>query len=330
MESFGLVRALSSASMDDARSSAHLVWHALAAFGVALAGTIATAPFAAGWTCTDRDLAWSLALCTPLVALLPGWLASPRRYGRTGATAVSAATSIGAGAVNAVVVWVVSESLHGGSPLDDDLGLVLLFALPFGGIPGAAFGVPMGFGTWFARTKLAAPAGAIGAARGLLLVVAVVGAGTSALVVTTRDLVYTAWPVVLAFDVIVAVLCLAVATRDVLLALRIHRLASDATGTFAIVDAPADAPPAGLPRVLDGGGGGGRSVQIVRTAPQDAGPYRATRLSVPILSLAAPPRATIAALARAALLLVLCAGILGWSATQAPRLAPLPPLACLD
>ncbi len=157
---------------------------------------------------------------------------------------------------------------------------------------------------------------------------AIAGAGTSALVVTTRDLVYTAWPVVLVFDAVVALLCLAVAARDLRLALRIHRLANDRTGAVEIADAPADEPPEGLPHVLGGASWRVRPMQILRIAAQDPGPYRASRARTPLLSLAAPPRAALAALVRGALLLVLCAGILGWSATQAPHLAPAPPLVC--
>lgn len=301
-----------------------LLWHALAGLGTGSACTIATAPFATGAGCDASRLAWSLAICTPLLAVLPPLVASHRGLGRGGAATISGVLAVLVGALNAVVVWVVTEILAGGVDVDE-IGVVLLFSLPFGGIPGAGFSLPLAAATWFTRARLQAPAGAIGASRGLLLVVAIVGAATSTVVVqtmTAQHATYMAWPFVLAFDVAVGLACLAVAARDAWLALRIHDLASDRTGAIEIVETSVGAPPPGLPHVIGGASPRRRPVQILRGAVQDPGPYRTSRARTPILSLAAPPPQAIGALIRRVVLLVACAAVLGWSATAAPRLAP--------
>lgn len=311
--------------MEPSSARRHL-WNALAGLGVGAACTVATAPFATGWTCSEADLAWALVLCSPILSIVPTLTTGSPRLGRAGSFAVTGVLAILMGAVNATVVWAITQ-LAVGRDLDE-LGTVMVFSLPFGGVPGLGFALPLALGGWFARDAGKASAASIGGARGLLLVVALVGAATSLVVVTMRDLVYTAWPFVVAFDVVVALLCVGYAARDALLALHIRRLVAGRSGTVVVAEDLGEEPPADVPHVLSGGSWRRRRVQLLRVAPQDPGPYRTSEARTPVLSLAGPVDFTLRALVRGIALLVLCAGLLGWSAAQAPHIAPRPPNVC--
>ena len=306
-----------------------LFWNALSGFGVGLGCTITTALFATGGGCSDRQLAGTLLVCSPLLATVPALLTSRPRLGPGMAATLTGVLAVLMGAVNAVVVWVVTQLLAGRHDFHD-FGAVLIFSLPFGGIPGAGYAVPMAFGAWFARKKIAAPQAAVGAARGLLVTVAAVGAAASALVATTRGVEYSFWPVLLAFDVVVAAACVWVAIRDVRWAFRLRRMQNDPTGTFEIVPANPDAPSAGL-RHLVGGAFGTQAptpTHVVRLQTQETAPYRASRARMPVLSLEAPPTNVRRALLASAGILLVCAALLTYGATQMPQLAPRNPTAC--
>lgn len=303
------------------------LWHALAGFGVGLACTIATAPFASGWTCRSLHLAAALFVCSPLLAALPALATSSPRLGAGGAATLTGVLAVVAGAANAVVVWALTQWLGG----DDfrNLGAVLVFSLPFGGVPGAAYGLPLAAGTYFARRKLDLPSGSVGAGRGLLLLIAMVAAATSVFAVRATEGAYTIWLAVVAVDAVLALGCVVAAARDFTWALRLHALATDRTGAVEIVDAPDPEAPVGLRHVVTGFGVRSRPVQVHRLAVQDPGPYRASSARRALLSVDAPIPTAIRILCVGIVLLLLCAAILGWSATRATHLAPESRLECV-
>lgn len=297
-----------------------LFWNALAGIGVGMSCTVATALFATGGGCTDRRLAVALLIWSPLLSALPPVLTSSRRLGHGSAAALAGVLAILMGAVNAIAVWTTTQFFSEYRSFDE-LGAVLVFALPFGGVPGAGYALPLGLATYFARKKVAAPRGAIGAGRALLLTIAIVGTATSALLVSAEHIQYSLWPAILTFDAGLALLCVTVAARDVRWALRLRRMARDASGALEIADADPETMPAGLTHVA-GGSRGARPTLVYRLDDQDALPYRNARTRVPILSLDAPPVAVSGVLLRGAALLLVCAALLVWSATQTPHLAP--------
>lgn len=293
-----------------------------------MACTVATALFATGGGCSDRRLAVALLVWSPILSMVPPVLTRGPRLGPGSGATLAGVVAIVMGALNAIVVWMTVQLLDGGDLRD--IGAVLVFSLPFGGVPGAGYAVPIALATFFARRKADAPRGAIGAGRRLLLAIAIVASATALLVARADHVSYSMWPAILAFDALLGAVCVAVAARDSIWAVRLMRLARDTTGRIEIALPEGEPNLVGVQTLHGGGGRLERTTVVYRLEAQDALPYRSAPTRVPILALDAPPRAVARSFLVGAALLVVCAAVLGWSATQVPDRAPDPEMTCAD
>lgn len=264
--------------------------HVLFAAIVGTLCTIGTAPFA-----TDPDVAVAFFLCTPALCALVGlgaWL--PRTTGRAMGTA--AVLAVFAGMANATAVYVVSQLFAGRAP-GADLGLVVVFSIPYGGGPGLLYAIPMAGAAWAARL-----AGARDDSGALRPIVAVCGLVTPLALGLARaaEPGYVLWSLVHGAGMAVAAACVAQAAADAFIAVQIARAAAGRHPGLRLVPV--------LPSVPEAG-----PWLVCRMVEQGDGPYRSADVAHPIRHLDVWPRAYVRARVADAIGLValaaLCVGL---------------------
>jgi hypothetical protein len=168
---------------------------------------------------------------------------------------------------NATAVYLVSELLSGRSP-GTELGLVVLFSIPYGGVPGVVYAAPMGAAVLAARAADGRDDSS--ALRPLAAVLGVVGI-LALVVARTASTRYALWPVVVGTGTAVAFVCLAQAAVDLVAALEVHNAARGRAPDLAVV-APF-----------------GSVWYLCRIAAEGEGPYRTADVTHPIRRLDRAP-----------------------------------------
>lgn len=271
-----------------------LATHALFAAIVGALCTIGTAPFA-----TDPAVAVAFFLCTPLLCALVGVAAAiPETTGRAMGAAAGAAVFAGMG--NATAVYVVSQMLSGRAP-GVDLGLVVVFSIPYGGAPGLLFAVPMAGAAWAARLACQRDDG--GALRPF---VCVCGLATPLALglARTAQADYPLWTLVHGAGTAVAAACFVQAVIDVGLAVHIRRIAAGRDPRRCVVPALPSCPEAG-------------PWMVCRVEAQGDGPYRSADVAHPLRRLDHSPRAFVRARIADAVGLGALALLTAWAAHAA-------------
>lgn len=296
------------------------MWHGAAGLGVGLASTFATAPFAGGGSGHDGHVAAALLICSPLLSMVVCLFSSSPRWATRTAVAVTIVLAPVAGVVNAVATYVLSQWFEGLDPVRD-LGLVIVFAVPFGGIPGLAYSLPLAFGTWAARRLVDLPPGTRGAAGKLVAVIAVTAALATLFSLATSE-PYGAWLVLRIACGLAAALCLLLALRDLRLGARLRRIAS--SDRFEVKTIEPGAPVDGVTTIAPYLAGRRPDTVVLGLTEQDQGPYRVSSAARPVLVLAGGPAAVRRSLRRGAALFLALALALGCLAVQVQSLTPRP------
>lgn len=258
-----------------------------------------------------------------LVAMFPTWLAADERLSagrsalRTGLFTV----------VFAVPVLVVLFRVGSGSePTAVMWGVWLVGAVVAAGFFSIVYAPLLILGGWLAGAASRRPAGSIGAGRWLLLFVATIAAVASWGTVTARHGgEYRLWRELLAFDAMLAVLCIGVAVRDGVWAVRLRAVAAGRDPKRCVVRS--EWPSSAIPALASSlGPGAAPAFALARVSPVDEGAYRASRAATPLLLLDGPPLRVVASLWRSAFVASALALALARSATVLPAIAHLPPI----
>ncbi len=283
-----------------------IAWHAAAGLVVGTGCTLGTAVLG-----PDPAVSFALLVCSPILSAAVGAISGLPRT-TSGSIGATVALCVFAGGLNAVCVYVVSQMLVGRPPLGE-LGIVLLFALPYGAIPGLMYAGPMCLGAAGARFALRQPRGSRGSLRGLVWAAGLAALGGAALARTADS--YPLWPVLRVAGAGFAIACLLQAAVDLDLALLLRRAAG--RDPRLRLREESDAPAEQVPAIAAGGAPEGRWLLHV-VEPQGQGPYRETEALRPRWRLDRPPAALSRSLLAGAAGLYALAILLGIFVASAP------------
>jgi hypothetical protein len=250
-----------------------------------------------------RAVVVSLLWCTPVLCAACALLGDRPSLDTTRAVVLTAVLAPVGGFINAIVCYIVSTLLQGGDPTRDIL-VVTLFAIPFGGIPGLFFGMPLGYGTWASRRVRALPPGTGGASAALVAGMAAVTILVALVGLASAQHSLRPSPV-RALLAVGALGCLWYALRDLLDLVRLRRLRRDRVSARKMKTGE---PLEGIERIVPWFGRATLDTVLWRSGAHGLGAYRRAEREVPVAVLSGTPREVVRRLAIGAVVMVVLAG----------------------